>query len=137
MGRKLRSHLSFLLPGVEEKVIASQWRQKKSHDRGSKERKFRVGDKVLVKNFATGPKWLSGVVTRRRGPVAVEVQVLDGRSMRRHYDHICADSGTTPATVPVMAKPEAVAPGATTSTDEDFWYDEYPLPEREVGVQKT
>ena len=110
MGRKLRSHLSFLLPGVEEKVIASQWRQKKSHDRGSKERKFRVGDKVLVKNFATGPKWLSGVVTQRRGPVAVEVQVLDGRSMRMHYDH------TTPATVPVMAKPEAAAPGATTST---------------------
>ena len=41
------------------------------------------------------------------------------------------------ATVPVMAKPEAVAPGATTSTDKDFWYDEYPLPEWEVGVQNT
>lgn len=46
LGRNLRSHLSFLLPGVEKKVKVSKRRQKKSHDRGSKEREFRVGDRV-------------------------------------------------------------------------------------------
>ncbi|KAL5473473.1 hypothetical protein EMCRGX_G027962 [Ephydatia muelleri] len=69
MGRKLHSHLSFLLPGVEERV---------EHPRGGKrsvmtEGLRSVGKRVLVKNFAVGgSKSLLGVITRRRGPVAVE-----------------------------------------------------------------
>ena len=124
--------MSFLLPGVEEKVKAAQKRQKKSHDRGAKEREFSIGDRVLVKNFTTGPKWLSGVVTRKRGPVAVEVKLSDGRFMRRHYDHIRADFSTT---VPVTE--EAVIPRETAATDVDYWYDGYTVPERPEIVQEA
>ncbi|KAL5491764.1 hypothetical protein EMCRGX_G017118 [Ephydatia muelleri] len=71
MGRRLRSHLSMIHPGVkeigeatqelvQEKVRATQERQKK------------------------GPKWLPGKVTSIRGPLSVTVELADGRSVRRH-----------------------------------------------------
>ena len=70
MGRKLHSHLSFLLPGVEEKVMASHGVNKRSQTEDPK-RGNSLGDKVLVKNIAAGPRSLSDVIPWRRGPVAV------------------------------------------------------------------
>ena len=101
MGRRLRSHLSMTHPGmkeigeatqelVQEKVRATQERQK-WHDK-AKPRSFIIGDQVLVLNFGRGPKWLPGKVTSIRGPVSVTVELADGRSVRRHYDHIRASS---------------------------------------------
>ena len=83
MGRRLRSHLSMIHPGVkkeigeatqelvQEKVRATQERQKKWHDQRAKPRSFIIGDQVLVLNFGRGPKWLPGKVTSIRGPVSV------------------------------------------------------------------
>ena len=46
-----------------------------------------MGKRVLVKNFAVGgSKSLLGVITRRRGPVAVEVKLEDlhAKALRPH-----------------------------------------------------
>ena len=103
MGRRLHSHLSMIHPGVkeigeatrelvQEKVRATQGRQKKWHDKKAKPRSFIIGDEVLVLNFGRGPKWLPGKVTSIRGPVSVTAKLADGRSVRRRYDHIRASS---------------------------------------------
>ncbi|KAL5509095.1 hypothetical protein EMCRGX_G004382 [Ephydatia muelleri] len=49
--------------------------------------------------FSRGPKWLPGKVTSIRGPVSVTVELADGRSVRRHYDHIRASSLSDAETV--------------------------------------
>ena len=62
------------------------------HDRSARSRVLRIGDRVKAKNFATGPKWLSGTVKTKTGPVSYEVELDDGRIIRRHIDHlyVCA-----------------------------------------------
>ena len=77
---------------MQEKVQATQGRQKKWHDKRAKPRSFIIGDEVLVLNFGRGPKWLHGKITSIRGPVSVTVELADGRSVRRHYDHIRVSS---------------------------------------------
>eukprot|EP00731_Ephydatia_muelleri_P001691 Em0001g1691a len=86
MGRRLRSHLSQLHP--EGRIKNAQRRQKRDHDKTVKQRTFTVGDNVLVLNFGSGPKWLLGTVTQMRGPVSVQVQLTDGRSVHRHLDQV-------------------------------------------------
>ena len=67
MGRQLRSHLNLCNPDLASRVHIRQEAQKNSHDRGTKEREFQVGDQVLVRNFAGGPPCLQGKVLERRG----------------------------------------------------------------------
>ena len=88
MGRRLWSHLSQLHPELEERVKNAQTRQKRDHDKSVKQRMFTVGDNVLVRHFGSGPTWLLGTITRMRGPVSVQVQLKDGRSVHRHFDHV-------------------------------------------------
>ena len=65
----------------------------------AKPHSFFIGNQVLVLNFGRGPKWLPGKVTSIRGPVSVTVELADGRSVRRHYDHIRASSLSDAETV--------------------------------------
>ena len=53
----------------------------------------------MVLNFGREPKWLPGKVTSIRGPLSVTVELADGRSVRRHYDHIRASSLSDAETV--------------------------------------
>ena len=50
---------------------------------------FKEGDKVWVRNYSNGPKWLSGRVTGCTGPVSYEVQIESkGQIVRRHVDQM-------------------------------------------------
>ena len=62
MGRRPRSHLDIMHPSIETRVLSSQACQKSGHDNTAKERLFKV-DQVYVCNFASGEKWLPGVIT--------------------------------------------------------------------------
>ena len=88
LGRKPKSHLDLLRPDVGAKVARSQENQKVRRDQHAKERLLRQGDCVYVKNFASGSKWLPGVIHRQSGPVSFVVDLLDGRQVRRHQDHV-------------------------------------------------
>ena len=55
------------------------------------QRKFRdlsVGHNVIVLNFSQGPKWLSGQVMERTGPLSYKTAVGD-KDFCRHVDQIC------------------------------------------------
>ena len=76
-------------PTTTSRVTASQARQKAGHDRrASKVRSFQLDKAVYAKNSASGPKWLSGVISAIRGPLSYEVTLSDHRVIRRHVDHL-------------------------------------------------
>ena len=85
MGRRLRSALDRLKPNLNRKMEVTQ---ESFHKTMSKGRSFTKGDGVYVKNFSSGPKWLSGKVSEYTGPVSYLILLTDGRSLRRHVDHI-------------------------------------------------
>ena len=100
MGRRLRSHLDLLSPNVAGRIFSKQQGQKVGHDKTARQRKFRVGDNVFIRNFSSGPKWLPGSIREERGPCSFIIALEDGQNVRRHIDHIRV------RTVPVTSVPE-------------------------------
>ena len=103
MNRKLFSALDQLKPSVAEEV-------RKKHDKtakrnGRKDRSFQVNDHVYIKNFAPGLRWLEGIVTNVTGPLSYEVQLRDGRLIRRHVDHVRTRNASTGADDCVITHP--------------------------------
>ena len=104
MGRRPRSHLDQLHPNLAGRVRKKQEHQKSAHDSRVKNRAFKVGDTVLVRNFTSGPLWLPGSVVGLHGTLTYDVKLDDGRRMRRHLDHIrprlpsVVDEQTAPTT---------------------------------------
>ena len=96
-GRVPRSLLDLLKPDLSSKVQKRQEAQKANHDRHAKERTFKEGDAVFVKDFPTGKNWLSGSVTEVRGPLSYHVTLSDGRVVRRHVEHIRVRTSQTSA----------------------------------------
>ena len=88
MGRRLITHLDLMHPSLSDRVRSAQAHQKQHHDQHSKECHFKVGDAVFVCNFGTGPNWITGKITACRGPVSFEVELDDGKVVRRHVDHV-------------------------------------------------
>uniref|UniRef100_A0A8C2FFT4 Gypsy retrotransposon integrase-like protein 1 n=2 Tax=Cyprinus carpio TaxID=7962 RepID=A0A8C2FFT4_CYPCA len=84
LGRKPKSHLDLLHPDVGEKVRVQQEKQKAWHDRHARERSFREGEAVFVRNFARGQRWLPGSIVKESGPRSCVVRLSDGREVRRH-----------------------------------------------------
>ena len=88
LGRRPRSHLDQIRPDIASRVQRNVDRQKEVHDRRARDRTFSVGDPVLLRNFANGPVWLTGIVHCVRGPLTYDVQLANGRVMRRHIEHL-------------------------------------------------
>ena len=104
LGRCPRFHLDQLHPNLVGRV-----RKKKEHQKSAprvKNRAFKVGDTVLVRNFTSGLLWLPGSVVGLRGPLTYDVKLDDGRGMCRHLDHLrprppsVVDDPTDPTTLP-------------------------------------
>jgi hypothetical protein len=88
-GRRVKTHLDLMHPdNISDHVHEQQWKQKLQHDSHAKDRLFNVGDKVNVTNFSSGPCWLPGVISMKTGPVSFVVDLAEGRSVRRHQDHV-------------------------------------------------
>ena len=90
--------LDLVIPNLSSRVTANQEKQKQAHDKGSKPRTFSVGDLVYVRDFPSAKSWLPGVIESVCGPVTFWIKLSDGRSFRRHVDHICSRSFPTPET---------------------------------------
>ena len=88
MGRCLRNHLDILRPDIGYRVCAKQAQQKQGHDQMSQSRQFDLDDRVMVRNYASGPKWLPGIISSTHGGLHFGVQLEDGRGVRRHLDQI-------------------------------------------------
>ena len=47
-----------------------------------------IGERVYVKNFVGSPPWLPAVIIDQMGPVSFRVRLTDGRTHKRHVDHL-------------------------------------------------
>lgn len=92
--RRPRTRLDLIRPSVEAHVVKKQYNQKQSHDKSAKSRSFKVQDTVYIRNFGDGESWLPGTVTKILGPFSFVIELVDGRSVRRHIDHVMPRSST-------------------------------------------
>ena len=94
LGRRPRSLLDLAISSVSSRVTANQEKQKQFHDKSSKGRSFKVGDLVYIRDFPSGKSWLPGVIESACGPLTYRIKLSDGRSFRRHIDHIRSRSAS-------------------------------------------
>nr|XP_050042740.1 uncharacterized protein K02A2.6-like [Dermacentor andersoni] len=92
MGRKLSTVLERLHPDLQSSVQQKQ--EQVMQRRNQAVRLFDVGDRVLVRNYLYGPKWLPGIVDSVTGPVSYLVVTKDGRRWRRHVDQLRSRSAS-------------------------------------------
>ncbi|KAL5509164.1 hypothetical protein EMCRGX_G004476 [Ephydatia muelleri] len=85
--RSMRTRLDMLKPDLQRMVLDQQAHQKLIHDKHARGREFVVGQNVMVRNLLNGPKWVSGVISERRGPLTYLVEVGPNQYWRRHVDH--------------------------------------------------
>ena len=71
----MKCNLDLLKPDISRTVEKRQENRKKYHDLRVKARRFEIGNKVFVLNFASGPKWIPGEVIRITGPVSYVIQL--------------------------------------------------------------
>ena len=88
LGRRPRSLLDLLRPSLSRHVRAQQEQQKRNRDQHTKPRTFSVGDSVYVCDLPSKDDWLPGTITHATGPLSFEVELSDGRTVRRHCDHL-------------------------------------------------
>ena len=75
-------------PTIQNRVIQKQANDKQRHDAHADERTFRAGYTVWDMNFQGKPKWIATVVENQLGPLTFVVRLKDGRSWKRHQDHL-------------------------------------------------
>ena len=62
MNRQQNSRLELIFPNIEDRVHNKQSKQKLCQDKTAKERLFKEGDNVFIRNFVQNSKakWISG-----------------------------------------------------------------------------
>ena len=87
--REVRTRFSLIHPDLAKNVTDKQADQVAQHDQHAKDRKFEVGQNVMVRNLrTTGPKWIPGTIVKQTGPVSYVVEVEQGQQWKRHVDHL-------------------------------------------------
>ena len=94
LGRIPRTRLDLLMPRAEERVERKQWQQKARHDSTARARTFSTGDTVLVCNFPSGRGWIRDTITKPGSPVSYQIELENGRFVKRHQDHVHHQSDT-------------------------------------------
>ncbi len=68
LGRRPRTLLDLAIPNTSTHVTANQEKQRQSHEKAAKARKFEVGNHVYIRDFPSGKSWLPGVIASVCGP---------------------------------------------------------------------
>ena len=84
----MQIHLDLVVPDVAKQVQHAQITQKNNHDLHSKERQFSPTDQVMVRDYASTPRWMSGQVIAVSSPVSYQVTLANGMQWRRHQDQL-------------------------------------------------
>ncbi|XP_069128432.1 uncharacterized protein [Argopecten irradians] len=90
MGRRIRTKLDRVRPDLKLKVTERQSKQKDVSQQVVERSNIYTAtwDKVYVKNFAKGPKWLPGKIEAKTGPVSYTVTINEGHTIKRYIDHV-------------------------------------------------
>ena len=114
--RHLRTRLSLLQPDTEKHVHQKQADQVKQHNTHAKQRSFRENQRVMVKNFRPGPKWVPGIIIKQLGPLSFLVRTSEDLEWKRHLDHI-RDYTSDTADIP----PSTVTDSSEDPPDVDYY----------------
>jgi hypothetical protein len=137
MKRNPRTRLELLKPDLKGHVYQKQAGSVYQHDQHGKSRDFYVGDPVYFLNFGRGPKWFSGNIVSRTGPLSYLIESQDGRIYRRHQDQIRFRHQETsdqpvPSDVPppvAVSNPPPVVPNQTVDSSQSPEWPTTPSPE--------
>ena len=66
----------------------SKGQNQQATSKGSRIVTFSVGEKVFVRNFTSGPRWIPATVSGQEGNVNYRCSTGDGIEVRRHYDQM-------------------------------------------------
>ena len=96
LGKRLRTRLDLLKPDIHKRVEEKQAKQKEAHDTSARVREFSLGDKVFVRNFGQGERWLHGEVVEVTGPVSYRIRMAGGNQRRCHQDQLRSRFNVSP-----------------------------------------
>ena len=130
--RTIRTRLDMIRPDLGSTISDKQSAQKAYHDVHSRVRDFFLGQRVLARNYREGPRWISGVIAEKRGPLTYLVQIRDDVLWKRHVDQIINATDTpddvsprshttdtpdvvTPVHIPPESSPAPVLPAPSSS----------------------
>ena len=88
MGRMIRTRLDLLHPSDNKRVNEHQANQKQYHDKRARQRSFKVGQRVVVRDQNPRKPWVPGTIEKLQGPVTYLVRLDTGQLWRRHIDHL-------------------------------------------------
>ena len=109
--RKLCTRFNLFEPNLQDLVTTKQAAQKKHHDQHSRHRQFSAGQLVMARDFRSQDKWLPGVIHSQSGPVSYDVELENGKIVKRHIDHLQDRSVLTKPSTPVDSQPEDFTQG--------------------------
>lgn len=111
--RRLRFRLDLVRPNVTATVERAQEGQRERRALRAKDRRFEVGEAVLVRDYRRGEeKWMPGLVASQEGPVSYTVDVGADALWRRHAEQMRA--GDRALLVPTGPEHLAVSSESTT-----------------------
>ena len=110
LGRLPRTRLDLLKLNMAKRVESKQNQQKQNHDFTARSRALTQEDKVYVKTFGQGQRWLPGEIVEVTGPVSFMVKLLDGRLLRYHQDNLRIRKDNSPTFPQDLQEEEMSAP---------------------------
>ena len=120
LGRELRTRLDLLRPNCKDHVVSQQSKQVQHHDQHAKPQQFQVGQRVMARNYRSGPRWCPGMVKSCLGPRTVLVETDQSQIWKRHHDQLrSANVATDPPSVQgddVLVLDHPVVPETATET---------------------
>ena len=134
--RNPRTRLDLIKPDLKRDVDS-----KLLVDESRKFTQFPEGERVWIRNYRNGPKWVRGTVLEQTGPVLYKVQTQD-KVWKRHMDQLrCDRSCASPNTEPQddhdageSDAGESTSPIAGTTTDAEVDPPEPTLAETETEL---
>ena len=112
LGRRPRSVLDLVRPNLAQNINirSRQEIQKRNRDQHTKPRKFSIGDSVYICDLPSKEDWIPGTITHTAGPLSYKIQLTDGRTIRRHCDHLRHRVCAVPTTDDLVKIPDPPLP---------------------------
>ncbi|VDL65922.1 unnamed protein product, partial [Nippostrongylus brasiliensis] len=88
-GRNLRTTLDVIKTGQRKNLMSRYTaKMKQQYDKGKRERKFRIGQEVYIRNYSgTGDRWIPGIIVKTWGTNTYEVNMGTGQR-KVHADQL-------------------------------------------------
>jgi hypothetical protein len=111
LGRTLKTRLHLLKP----QLVGTHQKNQIKYQSDEPTRNLAVNDRVWMRNYAMGEKWIQGTITGKQGNVMYEVLLKDGQVARRHIDQLRGYQELPPKPSVPIAVPRVHVPQVVTT----------------------